>query len=417
MARDPYETLGVSRTATPDDIRKAFRKLAKKNHPDLNPGDKAAEERFKAANTANEILSDPERRARFDRGEIDAAGQDKAPEHAYYRDYAQADAGGRYGPGSGIDPNDLGDIFADFFTARGGGADSAGTRPRRGADRRYRIEVPFLSTVNGATERLTLPDGETLDVRIPPGIEDGQVLRLRGKGDHGRNGGPDGDALIEVGALPSPIYKRQGVNLELDLPVTLAEAVLGAKVPVPTPRGEVTLTVPAHAEAGQRLRLRGRGVAEHGGKPAGDLYVTLRLVAGPPDPELEAALREWKARHDGFDPREALAEAGMITVDIVLSRLPALDEATLQSWIAQDWVRPQRQGGEPVFAEIDVARLHLILTCATRSRWRRAPMPVVLSLLDQLHETRRQMRRLCEALDAAGAGETARDLISRLTAR
>ena len=305
MARDPYETLGVSRTATQDEIRKAFRKIAKKHHPDLNPGDKAAEERFKAANTANEILSDTERRARFDRGEIDASGQEKAPEHAYYRDYAQADGSTRYSAGPNFDPNDLGDIFSEFFSARGA-ANGGSTRPRRGTDRRYRIEVPFLSAVNGATERLTLPDGDTLDVRIPPGIEDGQVLRLRGKGDPGRNGGPDGDALIEVAVLPSPVYRRKGGDLELDLPVTMAEAALGAKVPVPTPRGEVTLTIPAHSDAGRRLRLRGRGVAEHGGKPAGDLYVTLRLVAGPPDPALEEALRGWADRHADFDPREAL---------------------------------------------------------------------------------------------------------------
>ncbi|HYZ62068.1 MAG TPA: J domain-containing protein [Acetobacteraceae bacterium] len=305
MAKDPYETLGVSRTASQDEIRNAFRKVAKKNHPDLNPGDKAAEERFKAANQANEILSDPERRAKFDRGEIDASGQER-PERAFYRDYAGSDAGARYytSGGAQFDPEDLGDIFGDFFAARGGGG--GGTRPRRGADRRYRLEVPFLAAVNGATERLSLPSGETLDVRIPPGVEDGQVLRLRGKGDPGRNGGPDGDALIEILIEPHPFFRRMGADLELDLPVTMAEAVLGAKVPVPTPRGEVTLTIPVHSDTGTRLRLRGRGVAEHGGRKAGDLYVTLRLVAGPTDPPLEQALREWAGRHKDWDPREGL---------------------------------------------------------------------------------------------------------------
>jgi DnaJ-class molecular chaperone len=301
MAQDPYETLGVSRTATSDEIRAAFRKIAKKNHPDLNPGDRAAEERFKAANTANEILSDPDRRAKFDRGEIDASGQER-PERQYYRDYAQGDAGARYSTsGVNIDPEDLGDIFGDFFAARGGG-----TRPRKGADRLYRLEVPFLSAINGATERLTLPTGETVDVRIPPGIEDGQSLRLRGKGEPGRNGGPEGDALIEILIAPHPFFRRLGRNVELDLPVTLAEAVLGGKVPVPTPRGEVTLTIPAHSDAGTRLRLRGRGVAESGGTPAGDMYVTLKLVAGPSDPALESALREWASRHAAYDPREGL---------------------------------------------------------------------------------------------------------------
>ena len=301
MAQDPYETLGVGRTATADDIRQAFRKLAKKNHPDLNPGDSAAEARFKAANTANEILSDPEKRAQFDRGEIDGAGQERAPERAYYRDYAQAEAGARYA-GGGFNPDDLGDIFGEYFQQGGSG----GTRKRRGADRSYRLEVPFLDSLNGATERLTLPGGGTLDVRIPPGIEDGQVLRLRGKGDPGRNGGPDGDALIEVSVLVHPLYRRTGADVELDLPVTLAEAVLGGKVPVPTPRGEVTLTIPAHSDAGTRLRLRGRGVAEHAGRPAGDMYVKLQLVGGPADPELEAALRAWADRHQTHDPREAI---------------------------------------------------------------------------------------------------------------
>ena len=312
MANDPYQTLGVSRTATADDIRNAFRKIAKKNHPDLNPGDTAAEERFKAANTANEILSDPDRRGKFDRGEIDAAGQDRQaprperqysprPERQYYRDFAGGEAGARYG-GGGVDPEDFSDIFGEYFAAR----EAAGSRPRKGADRRYRLEVSFLAAVNGATERLTLPGGETLDVRIPAGIEDGQTLRLRGKGDPGRNGGPDGDALIEVGVASHAAFRRVGRNVELDLPVTLAEAVLGGRVPVPTPRGEVNLTVPAGSEAGARMRLRSRGVAEAGGEAAGDMFVTLTLVAGPRDPALETALREWQERHAGFDPREAL---------------------------------------------------------------------------------------------------------------
>ncbi len=305
MTTDPYETLGINRTATQDEIRSAFRRTAKRNHPDLNPGDKAAEERFKAANTANEILSDPERRARFDRGEIDEAGQERQaprPERRYYRDFAQGESGGRYGGGAGIDPDDLGDIFGEYFSAR----DAGGTRPRKGADRRYRLAVPFLSSINGSTERLTLPGGETLDVRIPAGIEDGQTLRLRGKGDPGRNGGLDGDALIEVTVAPHTAFRRVGRNVELDLPVTAAEAVLGGRVAVPTPRGEVTLTVPAGSDAGTRLRLRGRGVAEAGGEPAGDMFVTLTLVTGPRDPALEAALRDWQERHADFDPREAL---------------------------------------------------------------------------------------------------------------
>lgn len=305
MPNDPYQTLGVSRTATQDEIRTAFRTIAKKNHPDLNPGDKAAEDRFKAANSANEILSEPERRAKFDRGEIDAAGQERQarPERQYYRDYAQGEAGSRYyGNGAGTEGDDFGDIFGEYFANR----EAGGTRARKGADRRYRLEVSFLSAINGATERLTLPGGDTLDVRIPAGIEDGQTLRLRGKGDPGRNGGPDGDAMIEVAVKAHASFRRLGRNVELDLPVTLAEAVLGGRVPVPTPRGEVNLMVPAGSDAGARLRLRGRGVAEAGSEAAGDMFVTLALVAGPSDPALETALREWQERHAGFDPREAL---------------------------------------------------------------------------------------------------------------
>ena len=139
-----------------------------------------------------------------------------------------------------------------------------------------------------------------------PGSRTGRRLRLRGKGDPGRNGGPEGDALIEVAVAPHASFRRVGRNVELDLPVTLAEAVLGGRVPVPTPRGEVNLMVPAGSDAGARLRLRGRGVAEAGSEPAGDMFVTLMLVTGPPDPALEAALREWQERHAGFDPREAL---------------------------------------------------------------------------------------------------------------
>ncbi|MFT8243313.1 DnaJ C-terminal domain-containing protein [Roseomonas sp. BN140053] len=316
---DPYQTLGVSRTASAEEIRKAYRALAKKNHPDLNPGDAAAEERFKAASTAHDLLSDPEKRARFDRGEIDASGQER-PERNFYRDFAEGSQGRAYrrgggwaggtagGPMGDLDPEELDELFGGFFRQGGGGA-GGGTRPRRGRDAQYRLEVPFLDAVNGATQRLTLPGGQSLDVRIPPGLEDGQVLRLRGKGGPGANGGPEGDALIEVAVAPHPFFRRDGRNLLLDVPVTLAEAVLGAKVTVPTPRGEVALNVPRGADAGTQLRLRGRGVAEGGGQPAGDLFVTLTLVRGPVDPALEEFLRDWVPKHPA-DPRRDLWKNG-----------------------------------------------------------------------------------------------------------
>ena len=304
---NPYETLGVAKTATADEIRKAFRSQAKKYHPDLHPGDAPAEAKFKELNAANDLLSDPEKRGKFDRGEIDAEGQ-PVPERAFYRDYAQTGAGARYrsrtpqnGAPGGMDADDMGDIFGSFFHEQS-------TRPRRGRDRSYRLDVPFLDTITGATERLTLPDGPALDVRIPPGLEDGQVLRLRGKGDPGAQGGPAGDALISISVFPHPFYRRDGNDLLLDLPVTFAEAVLGAKIPVPTPHGQVTLTVPPRSDAGTRLRLRARGVASHGAVPAGDLYVVLRLVTGPIDPALETLLRDWTATQPPFNPRAELEE-------------------------------------------------------------------------------------------------------------
>ena len=322
---DPYQTLGVSRTASAEEIRRAFRAIAKRDHPDLNPGNAAAEARFKAANTAHDLLSDPERRARYDRGKIDAAGQE-VPPRGYYRDYAEGSQGARYGSGAaggatgagggwsgnwsgtgGLDPDELEEILGRFNGRGGAGG------PRRGRDARYSLTVDFLDAVNGSTRRLTLPDGRDLDVRIPPGLEDGQVLRLRGRGSPGTSGAPDGDALIEVAVGPHPYFEREGRDLRLELPVTLAEAVLGAKVPVPTPRGEVSLTIPPKSDAGTQLRLRGRGVAESGGTPAGDLLVTLRLVLGPVDDRLAEFLRGWAPTRPtagpGADPRaEMLAE-------------------------------------------------------------------------------------------------------------
>ena len=298
---DPYKTLGVEKTATADEIRKAFRAAAKTSHPDLHPGDKDAEARFKVISAANELLSDPDKRARFDRGEIDAEGHEPPP-RSYYRDYAEAGAGSRY---QRPEEEDFSDIFGAYFRQQ---AEAQARAPRRGRDRSYHLDVPFITTVTGATERLTLPGGATLDVRIPPGLTDGQVLRLRGKGDPGANGAPDGDALIEVSVFPHPFYRRDGNDLVMDLPVTFAEAVLGAKVSVPTPAGAVTMTVPPRSDAGTRLRLRGRGVAAHGGRDAGDLYVTLKLVTGPVDAALEEFLRGRDATT--FDPRSGMeAEA------------------------------------------------------------------------------------------------------------
>lgn len=288
MADDPYKILGVARDATPEQIRAAYRKLAKQHHPDLNPGNKKAEDAFKAASAANDILSDPEKRARFDRGEIDAAGNERAPQ------------GFRGGPGAGaagFGGAGFEDIFSNIFEQRTRG-------PARGQDDRYTLKIEFLEAVNGGSKRITLPDGQGLDVKIPPGTKEGDVLRLRGRGQPGRNGGPPGDGLIEVHVAAHKFFRREEKNIFLELPISLKEAVLGAKVTVPTPSGDVVMVVKPHSESGVEMRLRGKGVPAHGHFHAGDLHVTLNVVVGPVDERLEAFLRGWEQA--GFNPRAGI---------------------------------------------------------------------------------------------------------------
>jgi DnaJ-class molecular chaperone len=302
MADDPYQVLGVGRDATADAIKRAYRKLARQHHPDLNPDRPEAEERFKAIAAAHDLLSDPERRGRFDRGEIDAAGQESRAQGGGYRRHAETAAGERYARRPQAD--EFEDLFADLFTARRREA----ARPRRGEDETYRLAVPFLSAVLGATERLTLPDGRVLDVRIPPGLESGQILRLRAQGSPGDKGGPAGDALITIDVLDDQRFRRDGFDLRLDLPVTVKEAVLGGPVMVPAPAGELRVTLPPGSDGGRQIRLRGKGVAAHGDRPAGDLLLTLRIMIGPDDPALRNFLEEWKPATP-FDPRAALGDA------------------------------------------------------------------------------------------------------------
>ncbi|MBE7730012.1 J domain-containing protein [Komagataeibacter sp. FXV3] len=299
MSKDPYEVLGVARTASQDDIRKAYRKLAKKYHPDLNPGDKVAEENFKAVGAANALLSDEQQRARFDRGEIDAAGQEKGygfgGGRGGYRDHAEGAQGFNYGGGQ-FSEDDLGDIFGTMFGQGGGAGFGGGFRrrpqgPQPGADRQYALTVSFLDSVNGGTSRITLPGGAQLDVKIPAGITDGQVMRLRGKGDPGVQGGPAGDALITITVAPDSTYTRDGNDIRMSLPVDLKTAVLGGSITIPTPAGSVKMNVPPHSDSGSVLRLRGRGVKAHGKQEAGNLYVKLVVTIGKVDPALEAFLK------------------------------------------------------------------------------------------------------------------------------
>lgn len=315
MARDPYQELGVPRTATADEIRKAFRKLAKANHPDTNPGDKAAEEKFKRVSAAFDLLGDPEKRRKFDAGEIDADGRE------IYRGFGGHDPWRSSGPGPGygggferrgggpfrtetFEGADLGDILGEMF---GGGRGGAGGRgggfggfSQRGADVRARLEIDLIDAILGGKRRIAFSDGRTIDVTIPKGAQDGQTLRLKGQGAPGRSG--PGDAFIELTILPHPIFRREGEVLVMDLPVTLYDAVLGGKVEAPTPDGPVTLTVPKGANTGSKLRLKGKGLSDAAGR-RGDLFARLVVtLPDAPDAELETFAEEMRRKRP-YAPR------------------------------------------------------------------------------------------------------------------
>lgn len=297
MAADPYVELGVPRSASADDIRKAFRKLAKQYHPDANPGDKSAEERFKRVSGAFDIIGDVDKRKKFDRGEIDADGREQHPGFGGGSPFGPGGAsGGRYrpGPGSpGFEGIDINDLFGEAFGARGGRGGGFGFGgPTKGADLRARLDIDLEDAIRGGKKRIAFSDGRTLEVNIPKGAQEGQVLRLKGQGAAGR-GGP-GDALIELGFKPHPLYRRDGASLIMDLPVSVPDAVLGGKVEAPTPDGPVALTVPRGSNSGAQLRLKGRGFIDAKGK-RGDLMARL-VVTLPeaPDPELEKFAERWR---------------------------------------------------------------------------------------------------------------------------
>jgi len=298
LDKNPYDVLGVSSSASAAEIQKAYRKLAKKLHPDLNPGDKAAEEKFKEAAGAYDLLGDADKRKRFDNGEIDATGAER-PQHHFYRDYADAGDSHAYTSGAGFaDFMDSDDAFADLLR-RGQRARAN----RRGEDLHYRLPIAFVESISGATKRITLPDGGALEVKIPPGLVDGQILRLKGQGAPGAGKGGPGDALIEVEVMPDRRFTRDGDNILLEVPISLTEAVLGGQIRVPTPTGDVTMAVPKGSNTGTTLRLRGKGAPRRGGS-AGDELVKLTIVLPKsPDPELEAFVENW-AKGKEFDPRE-----------------------------------------------------------------------------------------------------------------
>ncbi len=288
--KDPYQTLGVARDASEAAIRAAYRKLAKRHHPDLNPGKPEAAERFKEINAANDLLSDPQKRARFDRGEIDASGTE-TPQR-FYRDYA--DSGHQPGAG-GMDPEALEEMLARMFRDQGRRGAAA-----RGADAHFTLTVSFLDAATGTVRRLVLPDGRTLNVTIPPGVRDGHTLRLAGQGNPGFGGGAAGDALIEITVAPHPFFRREGDDIIITLPVSLREAVLGASVEVPTVKGHVKLRIPPASGTGTRLRLKGRGIGE------GHQFVDLTVVLpAQPEPKLAEFLETWTPEHP-FDPRAGM---------------------------------------------------------------------------------------------------------------
>jgi DnaJ-class molecular chaperone len=300
LAQDPYQELGVSRTASADEIRRAFRKLAKQFHPDKNPGNKTAEERFKRLSAAFDVVGDEDKRKKFDRGEIDADG------HEVNRGFGGGGGGDPFGRGGGgfggqgagaqFEGVDLNDILGEMFGGRGGARGGMGGGgfggPAKGADVRAQVAIDLEEAIQGGRKRIAFSDGRTIEVTIPKGAAEGQVLRLKGQGSPGRAG--PGDALIELLIKPHPVFRREGDNLVMDLPVSIPDAVLGAKVEAPTPEGPVTLTVPKGANAGATLRLKGRGLADARGV-RGDLLARVQIfLPEPPDVELERFAETWR---------------------------------------------------------------------------------------------------------------------------
>jgi DnaJ-class molecular chaperone len=291
--RDPYQVLGVAKTASAEEIKKKYRQLAKKLHPDLNPGNAEAAAKFKDISAAYDLLSDPQKRARYDRGEIDATGAER-PERQYYRAYAESPEGAKYS-----NPFEADDLFSELFGRARGREFKI-----RGTDVSYVLPVDFIEAAAGTKKRVTMADGKVLDITIPPGTEDRQTLRLKGQGQPGFGGGEPGDAYIEVHVQPHAYFVRKDNDVHLELPVSLGEAVLGGKITVPTIDGDVVMTIPKGSNTGTTLRLKGRGILDRKSRQRGDQYVKLKVVLPEgADPELVRFVEGWSGKNDDVRTR------------------------------------------------------------------------------------------------------------------
>lgn len=299
--RDPYQVLGLARTASTEEVKQAYRRLAKQYHPDLNPGRSDIEQKFKEVSAAYNLLSDADRRSRYDRGEIDANGNERAA-GGFHRSH-----GGRRGAAGDFSGFDADDLFSDLFGSRrrgaGFGTGSAGTGSKpRGSDISYSVTISFVEAALGGKRRISLSNGKDLDITIPPGTADQQKLRLKGQG---LGGGLSvaGDAIVEVHVEPHPFFTRKDFDIHLEVPVSLPEAVLGATIKVPTLDGQVAVKVPNGSNTGSVLRLKGKGILDSGRRVHGDQYVKLKVVLpDPPDAELASFLEKW-AKGRSYDVR------------------------------------------------------------------------------------------------------------------
>jgi len=284
--KDPYSVLGVSKSASDAELKKTYRTLAKKLHPDINSGDEKVADRFKEVSAAYGLLRDKELRGRYDRGEINPDGSEKGFAGGGGGGFhPHAGGAGRFG--DGFDPEE---IFSSIF----GGRRQRQPRRQKGPDVNYLLKVDFLDAIKGGKKNLTLENSKTLNVTIPENVKEGQKIRLKGQGSPGINGGPAGDAIIEISVRPHGFFRREDNDIHLDLPITLEEAVLGEKVNIPTTTGKVAMTIPKGSSSGRVMRLKGKGATDPKTKAKGDQYVKLQIMLPPePDETLEKAIKKW----------------------------------------------------------------------------------------------------------------------------